>query len=98
MLFETALITLLEPQSRFGGKPLKLQAVCPQTGTAVLKGLTAATEGSPHGARVNPLSTAVPFRGETSHIPNSLSPKRDCGPKRVIYVWSTEQRLVRDQL
>ena len=29
--------TLLEPQSRFGGKPLKLQVVCPQNGTAVLK-------------------------------------------------------------
>ena len=32
-------LTLLEPQSRCGGKPLKLQVVCPQNGTAVLKGL-----------------------------------------------------------
>ena len=24
---------LLEPQSRFGGKPLKIQVVCPQNGT-----------------------------------------------------------------
>ena len=34
---ETAL-TLLEPQSAFGDKLLKFQAVCPQNGTAVLKG------------------------------------------------------------
>ena len=38
-LFEPFL-TLLEPQSRFGGKPLKLQVVYPQNGTAVLTGLT----------------------------------------------------------
>ena len=31
--------TLLEPQSRFGDRPLKFQVVCPQNGTAVLKGL-----------------------------------------------------------
>ena len=30
--------TLLEPQSRFGDKPLKFQAVFPQNRTAVLKG------------------------------------------------------------
>ena len=29
-----------EPQSRFGDKPLNFQVVCPQNGTAVLKGLT----------------------------------------------------------
>ena len=28
------------PQSRFGDKPFKLQVVCPQNGTGVLKGLT----------------------------------------------------------
>ena len=33
-------VLLLEPQSRFGDKPLKLQVVCPQSGTAVLKGLS----------------------------------------------------------
>ena len=33
-------LTLLEPQSRFGDKPLKFQVVCPQNGTAVLKELT----------------------------------------------------------
>ena len=32
--------TLLEPQSRFGDKPLNFQVVCPQNGTAVLNGLT----------------------------------------------------------
>ena len=32
-------LTLLEPQSRFGDKPLKCQVFCPQNGTAVLKGL-----------------------------------------------------------
>ena len=33
-------LTPLEPQSRFGDKPVKFQIVCPQNGTAVLKGLT----------------------------------------------------------
>ena len=33
-------LTLFEPQSRFGDKPVKFQVVCPQNGTAVLKGLT----------------------------------------------------------
>ena len=37
----TTVLTLSEPQSRFGDKPLKYQVVCPQNGTAVLKGLTA---------------------------------------------------------
>ena len=31
--------TPLEPQSRFGGKLLEIGLVCPQNGTAVLKGL-----------------------------------------------------------
>ena len=31
-------LTLLEPQSCFGDKPLNFQVVCPQNGTAVLKG------------------------------------------------------------
>ena len=34
-----AVLTLLEPQSRFGDKPFKFQVVCPQYGTAVLTGL-----------------------------------------------------------
>ena len=32
---------------------------------------------------INPFSTAVPIRGQTSLIPSDLSPKRDWGPKRV---------------
>ena len=36
----TPSLTLLEPQSRFGEKPLKFQVVCPQNGTAVLNGLS----------------------------------------------------------
>ena len=35
-----SILTLLEPQFRFGDKPLKFQVVYPQNGTAVLKGLT----------------------------------------------------------
>ena len=34
-------------------------------------------------ASVNPLRTAVSFRGQSSQIPSSLSPKRECGAKRV---------------
>ena len=34
-------LTPLEPQSRFGDKPVKLYVICPQNGTAVLKGLIA---------------------------------------------------------
>ena len=30
----------LEPQSRLGDKPVKIQVVCPQNGTAALKGLS----------------------------------------------------------
>ena len=37
-------LTLLEPQSRFGDKPLKFQVVCPQNRTGVLKGLTESLE------------------------------------------------------
>ena len=36
-----SMITLLEPQSRFGDRPVKFQVVCPQNGTAVLKGVKA---------------------------------------------------------
>ena len=32
------LLTPLEPQSRFGDKLLEIRVVCPQSGTAVLKG------------------------------------------------------------
>ena len=33
------LLSIFEPQSRFGDKPVKFRLVCPQNGTAVLKGL-----------------------------------------------------------
>ena len=36
-------LTPLEPQSRFGDKLLEVREVCPQNGTAVLKGLTIGT-------------------------------------------------------
>ena len=62
-------LTLLEPQSRFGDKSLKFQAVCPQNGTAVLKG-------------VNPLATEVPIWRHNTLIPRGLPPKRDCSTKR----------------
>ena len=39
MYSEQGVSILLEPQSRFGDKPVKFQLVCPQNGTAVLKGL-----------------------------------------------------------
>ena len=41
---DTAVISLLELQSRFGDTPLKIQVVCPQNGTAVLKGKIATTK------------------------------------------------------
>ena len=34
-------------------------------------------------ARVNPFRTAVPLSGQSSQIPSSLSPERDCGTKGV---------------
>ena len=37
------LLTLLGLQSRFGDKPVKFGVICPQNGTAVLKGLTNVT-------------------------------------------------------
>ena len=51
-------LTLLEPQSRFGDKPIKFQVVCPQNGTAVLKRLTVL---STRRHLAQPLS--VPIRG-----------------------------------
>ena len=32
---------------------------------------------------LSPFRTAVPFWGQTTQIPSSISSKRDCGPKRV---------------
>ena len=55
-------LTLLELQSHFGNKPPESQVVCPQNGTAVLKGL------------INPFRIPVPFWGHASQIPSSLFP------------------------
>ena len=41
------MLTPLEPQSRFGDKPVKFEVVCPQNGTAVLKGLRLCAQTSP---------------------------------------------------
>ena len=43
---------------------------------------------------VNPLRTAVPFRGQTSQTSSSLSPKRDCGSQSTL----TEHTAVQQQL
>ena len=61
---------LLEPQSRFGDKPLKFQVVCPENGTAILKGLKRNTKEmkllvvgwTRHPIR--PFRSAVPFWGQ----------------------------------
>ena len=48
-LHETAArreLTLLEPRSRSGDKPVKFQAVCPHYETAVLKGLRLVDQGN----------------------------------------------------
>ena len=42
---EVSPLTLLEPQSHFGDNQFKFQVVCPQIGTAVLKGLRQETHG-----------------------------------------------------
>ena len=38
-----------------------------------------------HVAKFLPFRTAVPFWGQTSQILSYLSPKWDCGPRRVVY-------------
>ena len=60
-------LTPLAPQSRFGDKTLKFQGVCPQNGTAVLKGLRSRNNleipgtriRSGRGRRNNPLCSSV---------------------------------------
>ena len=74
-------LTLLELQSHFGDNPVKFEVVCPQIGTAVLKGLT----------HLEPQSR---FGGQSTQIPSRLSSKRDCGPKRVERILSAG-RLIR---
>ena len=73
--------------------------VCPENGTAVLKGFVTSfvfsrttsnifTLTPPSGlylfeAVVNPFSTGVTFWGQAIQIPYILFPKRDCGSHRV---------------
>ena len=45
LLFFFSLLTLLGLQSDFGDRSVKFQVVCPQNGTAVLKGLRGWREG-----------------------------------------------------
>ena len=49
-------LTLLEPQSRFGDKSLGVRLVCPQIGTAVLKGLRLRSSKEPRKKKGEPLS------------------------------------------
>ena len=54
----TGTLTLIEPQSGFGDKPLKRHVVCPQNGTAVLKGLSV-RYGIPYGCLSYPQGCAL---------------------------------------
>ena len=45
----TTRLTPLEPQSHVGDNPVKFQVVCPQNGTAVLKGLRVVVNGMTWG-------------------------------------------------
>ena len=62
----TVFLTLLEPQSRFGDKPFKLQVICPQNGTAVLL-IEARTPVPPAPPPARP---ALPFLGLLSRSGN----------------------------
>ena len=55
ILFVRPLLTLSEPQSRFGDKLLEISLVCPQNVTAVLKGSSRGT----HCNMVQPLVQQV---------------------------------------
>ena len=57
-------------------KTFKSQVICPHNRTAVLKRVH--THWS-----INPFRTAVPFWEKSTWNLSGLSPKRDCGPKRV---------------
>ena len=79
-LSEALYLTLLEPQSRFGDRPLNFRVVCPQHGTAVLKGLRSSiphpkADSSEKSSRIpmnNPMaqvSKNVIFRDKIGIIP-----------------------------
>ena len=74
-----SILTLLELQSHFGDNRFKFQVVCPQIGTAVLKGLKS-SETSLQRARerVQAISTFFIFAcaGRVRHIPLRSSKAR----------------------
>ena len=74
------LLTLLGPESRFGDTSVKLCAVCPPNGTAVLKGLRTHSHTS-DGPRKPPLCLQILFQyrvGSDLHVPSwSFHPAHD---------------------
>ena len=73
------------PQSHFGDKPVKFQVVCPQNGTAVLKGLRHILIAGCHGLLVldtlefhlfHPLGSSHPVRWPFTGFPWSFNPVR----------------------
>ena len=73
----------LELQPRFGGKALKFQAVCPQNGTAALKGLNTNNKNwevafSLHSWEVFPRKRCYFFKGRQTQ-PARLSLRRAWG-------------------
>ena len=77
--FPETVLTLLEPQPRFGDKPLKFQVVCPQNGTAVLKGLNnkeCFTRTKPCGGKGGEAAIARVQPGRTSHARTGIREKR----------------------
>ena len=47
-----------------------------------------------HSRTLNPFRTAVPLWGQTTQISSSLSPKRDCGSKRVKSRWQSRIMII----
>ena len=66
-------LTHLEPQSRFGDKPVKFQVVCPQNGTAVLKGLTRGRLTLPIPNNGFPKRSAREPTENTKYVPGTIS-------------------------
>ena len=107
IIWNRAYVSLLGHQSRFFvDTTVKFQLVssqiAPKTRLQSLKGYsgercTTCSINSGLGSRLlNPFSTAVPFWGQTSQIRSNLSPKRDCGTKRVNDGGITSHNIVLD--
>ena len=58
----------LEPLSRFGDELLEIWVICPQSGTAVLKGLRRATNEYPLLPRVLPLPLVARYESARLHL------------------------------